>query len=98
MYVRRYKTPKHGRMKLVKPQYKMTEIYFTIEGSFALYHPNLKIKGQHEIQQPAVLMPRHAVYGDYQLLFDLYPRMEFCPFVPNQQTPDEQLIELGEDA
>ena len=43
-------------------------------------------------------MPRHAVFGDYQLLFDLYPRMEFCPFIPNRTTPPHFLEDLGEDA
>ena len=42
-------------------------------------------------------MPRHAVFGDYQLLFDLYPRMEFCPFVPGHTTNAETLADLGVD-
>lgn len=42
-------------------------------------------------------MPRHAVFGDYQLLFDLYPRMEFCPFVPGKTTSAETLKSLGVD-
>ena len=86
LYSRNYQKPKLGRMRLVRPQYKMMEMFFTMEGSFALYHPTLKIKGEQENSQPAVVMPRHAVFGDYQLLFDLYPRMEFCPFVPNKST------------
>ena len=76
----------------------MIEIFFTMEGSFALYHPTLKVKGKHEIEQPAILMPRHAVFGEYQLLFDLYPRIEFCPFVPNNKTPAEDIKQLGSDA
>lgn len=43
-------------------------------------------------------MPRHAVFGDYQLLFDLYPLMEFCPFVAGRSTSPETLEDLGEDA
>ena len=84
-------------MRLVKPQYKMVEIYFTMEGSFGCYHPTLKVKGKHEIEEPAILMPRHAVFGDYQLLFDLYPRMEFCPFVPGRKTEEQHKLDLGED-
>ena len=42
-------------------------------------------------------MPRHAVFGDYQLLFDLYPRMEFCPFVPGRKTEEQHKLDLGED-
>lgn len=97
LYSRRYQKPSTGRMRLVRPQYKMMEIFFTMEGSFGLYHPTLKIKGKHEIEQPAILMPRHAVFGDYQLLFDLYPRMEFCPFVAGNTTSPETLEDLGID-
>jgi len=25
----------------------MEQIYFTMEGAFALYHPTLKVKGKH---------------------------------------------------
>ena len=84
-------------MRLVRPQYKMVEIYFTMEGSFGCYHPTLKIKGKHEIEEPAILMPRHGVFGDYQLLFDLYPRMEFCPFVPGRTTDAQTLKDLEQD-
>lgn len=42
-------------------------------------------------------MPRYSVFGEYQLLFDLYPRMEFCPFVPGKTTSRETLEELGAD-
>ena len=56
----------------------MLEIFFTMEGSFGLYHPTLKIKGKYAMEQPAILMPRYSVYGEYQLLFDLYPRMELA--------------------
>lgn len=65
LYSRRYQLPKSGRIRLVRPQYKMHEIFFIMEGSFAIYHPSLKVKGKHENDQPAVLMPRHAVFGDY---------------------------------
>ena len=36
-------------MRLVRPQYKMQELYFTMEGAFGLYHPTLKIKGKAQI-------------------------------------------------
>jgi len=85
-------------MRLVMPQYKMIELFFIIEGTFGLYHPTLKGKGKHEVEQPAILMPRHGVFGDYQLLFDLYPRMEFCPYVPGRTTSPENFADLGEDA
>jgi len=43
-------------------------------------------------------MPRHAVFGDYQLLFDMYPKIEFCPFTPSIRTKPETISELGEDS
>lgn len=43
-------------------------------------------------------MPRYAVFGDYQLLFDLYPRMEFCPYMISRSTPPAVLEDLGEEA
>ena len=49
LYSRRYLHSKIGRTRLVRPQYKMTEIYFTCEGAFGLYHPTLKIKGQPDL-------------------------------------------------
>lgn len=51
-----------------------------MEGGFALYNPSVKVKGLTEVKEPVVLMPRNTVFGDYQLLFDLYPRMEFSPY------------------
>ena len=84
---RRYPKAKAGRQRLVRPEYKMEHVFFTLEGAFGLYHPTLKIKGRATIDQPAVALSRYTVYGDYQLLFDLYPRMEFCPFTPSYDTP-----------
>ena len=47
MYSRRYFKQPSGRLKLVEPQYKLTELFFTLEGTFGLYHPKLKrFKGQ----------------------------------------------------
>ena len=75
----------------------MVELFFTMEGSFGLYHPTLKIKGKFESEQPAVLMPRHGVFGDYQLLFDIFPKCEFCPFIPSKATNLETMAQLGAD-
>ena len=97
LYSRRYQRPTSGRNRLVKPQYKMTEIFFTMEGSFGLYHPTLKIKGKSAIEQAAVIFPRFNVFGDYQLLFDLEPMAEFCTFVPGATTTKDILKELGDD-
>jgi hypothetical protein len=46
----------------------MQEIYFTMEGTFGIYHPTLKVKGKYgkkDLEEPAILIPRHAVFGDY---------------------------------
>ena len=32
------------------------------------------------------------------MVFDLYPMVEFCPFVPQSNTPDEVIEKLGDDA
>ena len=75
----------------------MQHIFFTLEGAFGLYHPTLKIKGGASIDQPAVALSRYTVLGDYQLLFDLYPHMEFCPLLPNSETSQEVIESLSED-
>ena len=84
---------------MVEHQYKLNELYFTLEGTFGLFHPKLKpVKGQQETdEQPAVLIPRHAVFGDYQILLDTYPCVDFCPFSPNSNTPEQIKRELGRD-
>ena len=99
LYSRCYRPQPNGRQKLVEAQYKVMEIYFTLEGAFGIFNPKLKPwKGQPQAdEQPAVLLPRHTVFGDYQLLFDLYPRMEFCPFSPGQCTSKANMKELGAD-
>ena len=77
----------------------MMELFFTVEGSFALYHPNRENKGQlYKNEQPPIVMARHAVFGDYQLPFDLYPKVDFCPYVPSKSTNRLILKELGQDA
>lgn len=48
LYSRRYQQSKSSRTRLVRPEYKMIEFYFTMEGTFAIYHPTLKVKGKHE--------------------------------------------------
>ena len=94
---RRYPKAKTGRLRLIRPEYKMEHVFFTLEGVFGLYHPTLKIKGRASIDQPAVALTRYTVFGDYQLLFDLYPRMEFCPLQPNYEMSKDVVKQLGED-
>lgn len=45
LFSRRFEKPTKGRHKIISPQHKMTELYFTMEGTFGLYHPYLKICG-----------------------------------------------------
>ena len=37
-----------------------------------------------------MLLPRHTVYGDYQILFDLYPNCDFSTYVPDERFPEEK--------
>ena len=72
-----------------------------MEGTFALYHPKLKVQGEFskkDIEEPAILIPRHAVFGDYQILEDRYPECNFCLFVPGSTISKEVIDDLGEDA
>ena len=87
MYARRYEVSGETRLRLEKPQYKMNQIYFIIEGSFAVYNPSAKRKGMIENNVPFTIFKRHYVFGDYQLVFDLFPMCEFSPYVPNHNTP-----------
>lgn len=44
-----------------------------------------------------MLIPRHAIFGDYQILLDTYPCVDFCPFNPNKYTPEKIKQDLGRD-
>ena len=46
----------------------MEELCFILEGAFGLYHPNNRTK-RKDIE-PAVILKKASVFGDYQLLFD----------------------------
>ena len=98
LFARKYEVGNDKRLRLEKPEYKMTQMYFILEGGFGLYNPAIKQKGTHENNNPFVVMKRNSIYGDYQLAFDLYPMMEFSPYVMNNETPQEVASQLGEDA
>ena len=54
---------------------KMNELFFTMQGGFGLYN---KLKSDpRRPMPPFIVMGSHTTYGDYQLLFDLYPNMDF---------------------
>jgi len=52
----------------------MTEVYFVTDGCFGLF--NKKMKTPSEPLSPFLVLPRHTVYGDYQILYDLHPTMD----------------------
>jgi hypothetical protein len=49
----------------------------------------VKSKGQHENNNPFVVLKRFSVFGEYQLVFDLYPMCEFSPYVPSYNASPE---------
>ena len=52
----------------------MTELCFITEGVFGLY--NKKKRNPTDPLPPFVVLPRYSIYGDYQILHDLYPTMD----------------------
>ena len=53
----------------------MTEMFFVVSGGFALYNPNFN---DPRWPLPAFcVIPYGRTYGDYQILFDLYPNFDF---------------------
>ena len=59
---------------------KMTELVFIMEGIFAL--TNKKRLNPTHYYRPFLLLPRYTIYGDYQILFDLYTDFDFRTYVP----------------
>ena len=57
----------------------MTELYFICEGTFGLYNPKLKrkIKNKTERLPAFVVLPKYRIYGDYQILHDVFPTIDF---------------------
>ena len=88
LYARKYEISGESKLRLERPQYKMTQLYFIISGGFALYYPKIKEKGEHENNNPFLIMKRYNVYGDYQMIHSLYPMVEFCPYCPDNNTPE----------
>ena len=66
----------------------MGYFFFITQGLFALTN---KIKiNPSKPYRPFLLLPRHTVYGDYQILFDLYPNCDFRTYVPDPKFPEER--------
>ena len=58
---------------------KMSEMFFVVQGGFGLYNT---VKNDPRVSiLPVVVIGSHKTYGDYQLLFDLYPNMDFKTYI-----------------
>ena len=58
---------------------KMQELFFITKGVFGLYN---HIKERQVTQLPPfIVLSSCSVFGDYQILFDLYPNMDFKTYV-----------------
>ena len=53
--------------------HKLNEMCFIMEGPFGLY--STVQRDPTRLQPPFVVLQRHTVYGDYQILLDLKPNM-----------------------
>ena len=54
---------------------KIDELFFVMQGSFGLY-TKYAFRDLRYSLPPFCMMRRHTTYGDYQILFDLYPNMD----------------------
>ena len=59
---------------------KMNELFFIMQGGFGLCN-KLANDNPKNLMPPFIVMGRHTTYGDYQLLFDLYPNMDFKTYI-----------------
>ena len=101
LYSRKYQKPADRNLRHVhvRANYKMKELCFIMEGAFGIYHPNIRIPKQNELE-PAVIVKKSSVFGDYQLLFDLKSNMELTPYVPRRNTSQciKDLLEFDTEA
>ena len=65
---------------------KMTELYFVQEGCFGLY--NKKQKNPTDPLPPFIILPKFSIYGDYQILHDLYPTIDMRTYVYDHRHED----------
>ena len=61
----------------------MGEISFLVQGCFGLFNP-LADKDPRKPMPPFLMIGSGKTYGDYQLLFDLYPKMDFKTYNPGE--------------
>ena len=65
LLAREYKCTSDQRIKLERPQYKMSQIYFIMQGGFGLYNPKAVDNNVHDCSDPFLIIRRYSVYGDY---------------------------------
>lgn len=61
----------------------MTELCFITAGTFGLY--NKRQRNPTDPLPPFVVLPRYTVYGDFQIMYDLYPTMDFRTYIKDDR-------------
>ena len=86
---RRYiRSENTASIEIAKSTLPMNYFFFITQGLFALTN---KIKiNPSKPYRPFLILPRNTVYGDYQILFDLYPNCDFRTYVPDSKFPEEK--------
>ena len=75
------------RSQMVVPNaIKMTELYFVTDGCFGLY--NKKQKNPTDPLPPFIVLPKYSIYGDYQILHDLYPTIDMRTYIADHRHID----------
>ena len=65
---------------------KMTELYFVMDGCFGLY--NKRQKNPTDPLPPFIVLPRYSIYGDFQILHDLYPTIDMRTYIYDHRHED----------
>ena len=60
---------------------KMDEMFFMVQGGFGLSAKYANRDPRYPMP-PATVMRRHTTYGDYQILFNLFPNMDLKTYNP----------------
>ena len=82
MFTRRYRAGTTNQM-ICQNGIKMTELYFICEGTFGLF--TSKYKEETKRLPPFMVLPKYRIYGDYQILHDLFPNFDFATYMYDQR-------------
>ena len=63
---------------------KMSDLFFCVAGGFGLFHKLARSDPRRPIP-PFCLIRSGKTYGDYQILFDLYPNFDFKTYVTDHR-------------